>query len=134
MTARRTQPDRLDDRLLTVPAGVLLDLGATAKAVAADRAAARAADRLGAGVLVALGGDVATAGPHHILDPRSGRPAPQVWRTVSVAAFSCLRANTLSTAAVVRGERALRWLRDLDAPARFVTVDRGVLRTGGWPS
>ncbi|MEV6493867.1 FAD:protein FMN transferase, partial [Actinoplanes sp. NPDC051633] len=48
---------------LTVPDGVLLDLGATAKAVAADRAAARVAEQLGVGVLVALGGDIATAGP-----------------------------------------------------------------------
>ncbi len=55
---------RLDrkSRLLTVPAGVRLDLGATAKARAADRAAARLADRLGCGVLVSLGGDIAVGG------------------------------------------------------------------------
>jgi thiamine biosynthesis lipoprotein ApbE len=55
---------RLDHeaRLLTVPAGVRLDLGATAKARAADRAAARLADRLGCGVLVSLGGDISVAG------------------------------------------------------------------------
>jgi FAD:protein FMN transferase len=140
---------RLQGRELAVPTGVLLDLGATAKALAADRAAARVSHELGLGVLVALGGDIATAGPapdggwqvlvqdrpadpqctvrlpagaalatsstaartwgalgelrHHILDPRTGRPAARVWRTVSVAAFTCLRANTLSTAAIVRG-------------------------------
>ncbi|MGZ4457234.1 MAG: FAD:protein FMN transferase [Nocardioides sp.] len=54
---------RLDGRLLTVPAGLELDLGATAKAVAADRAAALVAHTLGVGVLVSLGGDIATAGP-----------------------------------------------------------------------
>lgn len=48
---------------LTLPAGIELDLGATAKAVAADRAAALVAERLGVGVLVSLGGDIATAGP-----------------------------------------------------------------------
>ena len=55
---------RLDRRarLLTVPAGVRLDLGATAKARAADRAAARLADRLRCGVLVSLGGDIAVGG------------------------------------------------------------------------
>ncbi len=55
---------RLDSeaRLLTVPAGVRLDLGATAKARAADLAAARLADRLGCGVLVSLGGDISVAG------------------------------------------------------------------------
>jgi thiamine biosynthesis lipoprotein len=47
-----------------LPRGVLLDLGATAKALAADRAAAAAtAAAPGAGVLVNLGGDIAVAGP-----------------------------------------------------------------------
>jgi thiamine biosynthesis lipoprotein ApbE len=54
---------RLDGRMLTMPAGVRLDLGATAKAWAADRSAARIAARTGAGVLVSLGGDIAVAGP-----------------------------------------------------------------------
>jgi len=47
---------------LTVPAGVQLDLGATVKGWAADRAAARIATALGCGVLVSLGGDTAVAG------------------------------------------------------------------------
>ena len=52
-----------DARAVRVPAGVVLDLGATAKAVAADRAAQRAlAAGPATGVLVNLGGDVATAG------------------------------------------------------------------------
>jgi thiamine biosynthesis lipoprotein len=61
---------RLDDEVLTLPGDVLLDLGATAKARAADLAAARVADALGVGVLVELGGDVATAGPEG--DPSAG--------------------------------------------------------------
>jgi thiamine biosynthesis lipoprotein len=59
---------RFDERrgLLRVPAGVRLDLGATAKALASDLAACRIADATGCGVLVAIGGDVAVAGrsPH----------------------------------------------------------------------
>lgn len=47
---------------LSVPAGVLLDLGATGKAYAADRCARLVAERCGTGVLVSLGGDIATAG------------------------------------------------------------------------
>jgi FAD:protein FMN transferase len=54
---------RLDRDTLTVPAGARLDLGATAKAWAADHGAAAAARTCGTGVLVALGGDIATAGP-----------------------------------------------------------------------
>jgi len=50
--------------------GVQIDLGATAKAWAADRCAAQLADTLRCGVLVSLGGDVAVAGP----------PPPEHWR------------------------------------------------------
>jgi thiamine biosynthesis lipoprotein len=53
----------LENRTLTMPEGVQLDLGATAKAWAADRSAARIHDRLHTGVLVSLGGDIAVAGP-----------------------------------------------------------------------
>ncbi len=56
---------RLDPgaRTLTMPPGVRLDLGATAKAWTADRSAARIAATLGTGVLVGLGGDITVAGP-----------------------------------------------------------------------
>ena len=47
---------------VTWPAGVRLDLGATGKAFTADAAAATVARELGCGVLVSLGGDLATAG------------------------------------------------------------------------
>jgi thiamine biosynthesis lipoprotein len=55
---------RVDSRAGTVGvgAGVSLDLGATAKALAADHAASLASEAGGAGVLVSLGGDIATAG------------------------------------------------------------------------
>jgi len=54
---------RLDGRRLRLAAGVLLDLGATAKGLGSDRAARAAAARVpGGGVLVSLGGDIAVAG------------------------------------------------------------------------
>jgi FAD:protein FMN transferase len=50
-------------RRVRIPSGVELDLGATAKGLAADKAAAAAIEAAGAGgVLVALGGDIAVAG------------------------------------------------------------------------
>ncbi len=52
-------PERLTIR---VPAPIRLDLGATAKALAADHAAKVAARATGAGVLVSLGGDISTCG------------------------------------------------------------------------
>jgi thiamine biosynthesis lipoprotein len=54
-------------RRVLLPRGVLLDLGATAKALAADLAARAAAAAAGCGVLVGLGGDLAVAG-----DPPAG--------------------------------------------------------------
>lgn len=52
-----------DRRTVHIPAGVRLDVGASAKAFAADRAAELLADLLGCGALVSLGGDVSVAGP-----------------------------------------------------------------------
>ncbi len=173
-------------RLLTLPRGVHLDLGATAKAWAAARSAARRAGALGCGVLVGLGGDISVAGAppeggwrirvqditgrpedppegpaavvaiqqgglatssttarrwrrggdvlHHILDPRTGLPAPVHWRTVSVAAATCVDANTASTAAIIRGPKALDWLSNLGLPARLVDTAGNVRTVGGWPA
>ncbi|WP_194898729.1 FAD:protein FMN transferase [Catenulispora pinisilvae] len=67
-----------------IPAGTALDFGATAKALAADRAAGRAAAAAGCGVLVSLSGDIAVCGPApeggwHIRvtdDHRSGEEVP----------------------------------------------------------
>ncbi|MCW3033192.1 MAG: FAD:protein transferase [Solirubrobacteraceae bacterium] len=67
-----------------IPAGAKLDLGATAKALAADRAAAAVHASSGHGVLVALGGDLAAAGRspsggwrvHVTDDHRAGPRAP----------------------------------------------------------
>jgi len=47
---------------VSMPAGTVLDLGATAKAWAADRASEAIAARLGCGVLVSLGGDLTVRG------------------------------------------------------------------------
>jgi len=52
-----------EERTVTVPEGVHVDLGSIGKAFGADRSAVRIADALDCGVLVNLGGDVAVAGP-----------------------------------------------------------------------
>jgi thiamine biosynthesis lipoprotein len=178
---RAVQWDRAARRL-RMPPGIALDLGATAKALAADRAAHRAAQVAGCGVLVNLGGDLSVAGQappggwrvaiaddhaapdakgrptvsvtegglatsgttvrtwrrggrrlHHIVDPATGDVPAPVWRTVSVAAVSCVAANIASTEAVVLGERASGRLRRAGLPARLVRVDGTVERVCGWP-
>jgi thiamine biosynthesis lipoprotein len=177
----------LDRSEVLLPAGVLLDLGATAKALAADQAATRIAGQTGCGVLVNLGGDISVAGDppdggwpvgiaddagfdsvpgtmrtrqvvvirdgglatssvlgrtwqrggtrlHHIIDPATGRPAHSCWRTVSVAAATCVAANIASTTAIIRGERAVGWLAGHGLPARLVRHDGTTVLTGGWPA
>ena len=67
-----------------IPRGISLDLGASAKAWAADRAADAVQESCGGGVLVSIGGDIATAGPapgggwriHVTDDHRDGPDAP----------------------------------------------------------
>jgi thiamine biosynthesis lipoprotein len=158
----------LDGDVVDLP-DVDLDLGATAKAWAADRAATSVSARFGTAVLINLGGDIAVAGgswpvavgdpggpgevveitdalatsstirrtwrrgrhrQHHVLDPRTGASAPACWQTVSVAAASCVEANTASTAAVVLGPAASAWLGD--RPARLVDAAGRVSYVGGW--
>jgi thiamine biosynthesis lipoprotein len=43
-------------------------------------------------------------------------------------------ANTASTAAIVRGERAADWLARLGLPARLVGPDGAVVTVAGWPA
>jgi thiamine biosynthesis lipoprotein len=71
---------------------------------------------------------------HHIIDPATGAPARSCWRTVSVAAGSCVDANTATTAAIIRSAAALSWLRDAGLPARLVRDDGSVEVVAGWPS
>jgi len=170
-----------DTQTLRVPAGVELDLGATAKAFAADRAAAAIRIYTDTDVLVSLGGDIAVAGApeggwsvliaddhrarldgpgpviaittgglatssttvrnwtigddeyHHLIDPRTGTSAQTPWRTVSVAADSCLAANTASSTALILGDAAPNWLADRKLPARLVRRDGACTYVAGWP-
>ena len=70
---------------------------------------------------------------HHILDPRTGEPVREVWRTVSVAAATCLDANVATTAALVAGSDAETWLHDVGLPARLVAADGTLRFVGAWP-
>jgi thiamine biosynthesis lipoprotein len=71
---------------------------------------------------------------HHIVDPRTGRPAAGPWRTVSVAAANCAEANAASTAAIIAGDQAPAWLAAQGLPARLVARDGSVRLVGGWPA
>lgn len=70
---------------------------------------------------------------HHIVDPRTGGPAEEVWRTVTATGSSCVAANAASTAAVVLGRDAPDWLDERRVSARLVGRHGDVCLTGGWP-
>ena len=52
---------------------------------------------------------------------------------MTVAAGSCVDANTASTACLVLGEVAPDWLVARHLPARLVRVDGRVVTVAGWP-
>ncbi len=82
---------RARTREVRIPRGVRLDLGSSAKAFVADRSAARIADRLGAGVLVSIGGDVAVAGP-----------APELGWAIGIAVASSTAADDVDQVVAIR--------------------------------
>lgn len=171
-----------DQLTLRLPSWVELDLGATAKAYAADKAAAAATEATGAGVLLSLGGDIAvagaapkqgwpvlitedsndpldTAGPvvmlhegglatssttarrwrrgdqivHHLLNPWTGLPTDGPFRTVTVAAPTCVQANVAATATIVLGDTDPSWLANRGVAARVVMRDGTTRTLSGWP-
>ncbi|HEU5035531.1 MAG TPA: FAD:protein FMN transferase [Nocardioides sp.] len=71
---------------------------------------------------------------HHLVDPRTGRPAPEVWRTVTATGPTCAAANTATTAAVVLGAEAPAWLAARGVTARLVAAGGPVTTTGAWPA
>ena len=71
---------------------------------------------------------------HHIVDPRTGRPADGPWRTATVAAATCADANAASTAAIVAGAAAEDWLAATGLPARLTGHDGRVRDLNGWPA
>jgi thiamine biosynthesis lipoprotein len=177
----------VDSEALTVriPEGVALDLGATAKARAADLAAEYVFAATGCPVIVGLGGDLSAVGTpdgsdgwqvrigetpadladadrslpsvsiesgglatsttqarrwmagdrvvHHLIDPRTRQPAREVWRTATVAAASCVDANTASAAAIILGDSATEWLSERQLPARLVSAAGEAIAVADWP-
>jgi thiamine biosynthesis lipoprotein len=71
---------------------------------------------------------------HHLVDPRTGRPADEVWRTVTATGPTCAAANTASTAAIVLGADAPAWLAANGVTARLVGADGAVRTVGAWPA
>jgi thiamine biosynthesis lipoprotein ApbE len=118
----------LERRFIRVPPGIALDLGATAKAWVADRIAENIHIELACGVLVNLGGDIATAGEappggwciHVTDDHRSGPDAPG--QTVSI------RSGGLATSSVT----TRRWSCDGVEMHHIIDPATGAPVRGWW--
>ena len=121
--------------MVTVPAGTRLDLGATAKAWAADRAAAALAEAYGCGVLVGLGGDIATAGPAPE-NPRTGKRSWRITIRDSVDAPTpgerTARVDIESGGLATSGTAARRWVRGEVLLHHIVDPRTGLPADGPW--
>ncbi len=130
-----------DDHTLAIPTGVHLDVGATAKALAADRSAGRLSSSLGCGALVNLGGDVAVAGTTPTggwavgIAPRCTTPLDSVDQVVTVHAGGLATSGTTARTWVRRRSRRTPHHRPLDRRTGTAGVvpgldDRPELRGG----
>jgi thiamine biosynthesis lipoprotein len=83
------------------------------------------------GSLRVLSGGVATSGTtsrrwlrggeHHLLDPRTGRPAVSRWDEVTVAVSSCLAADVAAKAAFLLDGDGPAWLDERGLRGGFLT-------------
>jgi thiamine biosynthesis lipoprotein len=158
----RASQVRLSGRLVTLPPSTRLDLNGVVKSMAVDDAlAATGGGWISAGgdvattrpldVALPAGGSVrlergalATSGSsgrrwvragklqHHLIDPRSGRPAESPWKQVTVCGQSCLMADTAAKAAFLLGDDGPDWLDARDMPGRFVRADDKLLVNAAW--
>lgn len=140
--------------VLAVGGSVIISLGGDVAAICDDRREGwpvLVSDTQGpamdvAGELVMLGtGGLATSSTrhrrwtqdgtavHHILDPRTGRPANTSVASATVRAGSCVQANAASTAAVILGADAPGWLDARGLAALVVDQDGRSTSCGGWP-
>jgi thiamine biosynthesis lipoprotein len=104
-------------RTVRIPPGTHLDVGASAKALVADRAAQRIAHGRRGGVLVSIGGDVATAGTAPVggwaigIAPDSSTPLEAVDEVVSIETGGIASSST-SVRTWQRGARRLHHIVD----------------------
>jgi len=133
-----------DERTVTVPDGVHVDLGSTGKAFGADRSARRIAAALGCGTLVNLGGDVAVAGPGPVGGWGVGIAAHCTTSPTDADEVVALRSGGLATSGTTartwsRGGRTLHhiidpWTGDV-APSTWALVSAlgaSCVEANGW--
>jgi len=93
------------------------------------------------GSVALLAGGLATSGSakrlwsrggvrlHHLIDPRTGRPADSPWEQVTVCGAGCLGADIAAKGAFLAGPG---WLVERELPGRFVARDGSIHENGAW--
>jgi thiamine biosynthesis lipoprotein len=69
---------------------------------------------------------------HHLIDPRTSRPAETPWSQVTACGASCLAADVAAKTGFLLGERGPAWLDRKGIPARFLTADGEVTVNAAW--
>jgi FAD:protein FMN transferase len=69
---------------------------------------------------------------HHLIDPRSGRPAESPWTDVTVNAGTCLQADVVAKAAFLLGPDGPAWLDRRGLAGRFLSEDGRVVLNHVW--
>jgi len=90
----------------------------------------------GGGAVRLVAGGLATSGrtkrrwlrageeQHHLIDPRTGRPASSPWDEVTVCGATCLAADVAAKAAFLLGDEGPDWLDERGLPGRCLAHGR----------
>lgn len=69
---------------------------------------------------------------HHLIDPRTGRPAVTPWAEVTACGATCLAADIAAKAGFLQGDDGPGWLDARGIPARFVARGGDVRTNASW--
>lgn len=72
------------------------------------------------------------AAMHHLIDPRTGRPAASPWAQVTVCGATCVAADVGAKAAFLAGAEGPAWLDARSLPGRFLAPDGTVVVNEAW--
>jgi thiamine biosynthesis lipoprotein len=98
----------------------------------------------GGGAVRLVQGGIATSGTarrtwrrggermHHLIDPRTGRPALSPWAQVTACGASCVDADLAAKAGFLGGPDGPDWLDERGVAARFLRPDGAVVENRAW--
>ena len=70
---------------------------------------------------------------HHLLDPRTGRPARSRWSDVTVCAATCAAADVAAKTAFLLSDDGPGWIEERTLAAQFLAESGELVSTSRWP-